>query len=53
VAAKLVDSGSGRVANARLFGAAAAAGAIDGGGGTRALDQALASVLRQIVAWAG
>jgi cholesterol transport system auxiliary component len=53
VAAKLVGSASGRVANARLFGASAPVGAIDGQGATRALDQALAGVIRQIVGWAG
>jgi cholesterol transport system auxiliary component len=53
VAAKLVGSATGRVANARLFGASAPVGAIDGQGAAQALDQALASVIRQIVGWAG
>jgi cholesterol transport system auxiliary component len=53
VAAKLVASGSGRIANARLFGASAPVGAIDGAGATQALDQALASVITQIVGWTG
>jgi cholesterol transport system auxiliary component len=53
VAAKLVANPSGRVANARLFGATAAVGAIDGQGATQALDRALASVIAQIVGWAG
>jgi cholesterol transport system auxiliary component len=53
VAAKLVGSGSGRVSNARLFGASSAVGAIDGQGASQALDRALASVIVQIVAWAG
>jgi cholesterol transport system auxiliary component len=53
VAAKLVASGSGTVLNARLFGASAPVGAIDGQGASKALDQALASVIGQIVAWAG
>jgi cholesterol transport system auxiliary component len=53
VAAKLVASGSGRVANARLFGATAPVGAIDGPGASLALDRALAAVIAQIVAWAG
>ncbi len=52
VAAKLVASGSGRIANARLFGASAPVGAIDGAGATQALDQALGSVITQIVGWA-
>ncbi|MGL4241177.1 MAG: ABC-type transport auxiliary lipoprotein family protein [Beijerinckiaceae bacterium] len=53
VAAKLVTSASGRLSNARIFGATAAVGAIDGQGASDALDQALGSVIRQIVAWAG
>jgi cholesterol transport system auxiliary component len=53
VAAKLVSNGSGRIANARLFGANAPVAAIDGAGATQALDQALASVITQIVGWTG
>jgi cholesterol transport system auxiliary component len=53
LAVKRVDSGSGRLVNARLFGATAAVSAIDGLGATAALDQALASVLGQIVGWTG
>jgi cholesterol transport system auxiliary component len=53
VAAKIVGSGSGRITNARLFGANTAVGAIDGQGASAALDQALASVITQIVGWAG
>jgi cholesterol transport system auxiliary component len=53
VAAKLVASGSGRIANARLFGSSAPVGSIDGQGAAQALDQALASVITQIVGWAG
>jgi cholesterol transport system auxiliary component len=53
LAAKLVGSASGRLANARLFGATAAVGAIDGQGASAALDQALGSVITQIVGWAG
>lgn len=53
VAAKLVTSGSGQIANARLFGASSPVGAIDGLGATQALDKALGSVIAQIVGWAG
>jgi cholesterol transport system auxiliary component len=53
VAAKLVSSGSGRVSSARLFSASSAVGGIDGPGASQALDRALASVIGQIVAWAG
>lgn len=52
VAAKLVTSGSGRVSNARVFAASAPVSAIDGQGATQALDQAMASVITQIVGWA-
>lgn len=53
VAAKLVASASGQVLNARLFGATSVVGAIDGQGAANALDQALGSVITQIVGWAG
>jgi cholesterol transport system auxiliary component len=53
VAAKIVNAGSGRISNARLFGSSAPVGAIDGAGATQALDQALASVITQSVGWAG
>jgi cholesterol transport system auxiliary component len=53
VAAKLVTSGSGRISNARLFGATAPVGAIDGQGATQALDQALAAIITQVVGWVG
>jgi cholesterol transport system auxiliary component len=52
VAAKLVTASSGAIANARLFGASAAVGAIDGAGVSQALDQAMARVLSDITAWA-
>lgn len=53
VAAKLVGASSGAVSTARLFSDSAPVGAIDGGGASRALDQALARVLLDITAWAG
>jgi cholesterol transport system auxiliary component len=53
VAAKLVSSGSGAVASARLFSASTPVGAIDGAGVSQALDQSLARVMADIAAWAG
>jgi cholesterol transport system auxiliary component len=53
VAAKLVSSGSGAVAKARLFSAATPVGAIDGAGVSQALDQSLTRVMADIAAWAG
>jgi cholesterol transport system auxiliary component len=52
VAAKLVGAGSGSVRAARLFGASAPVGAIDGPGVTAAMDQALARVLTDLTGWA-
>lgn len=53
LAAKIVGSSSGQISNARLFAATTPAGAIDGQGATQALDQAMATVITQIVGWAG
>jgi cholesterol transport system auxiliary component len=50
-AAKLVDSGSGRIRAARLFAARGAVGSIDGNGVAVALDQALAGAMAETIAW--
>ncbi len=52
IAAKLVNAGSGSVRSARVFGANAPVGAIDGPGVTAAMDQALARVLTDLTGWA-
>jgi len=53
IAAKLVGDRSGKIQRARMFTARIPAGAADGAGAARALDQALSQVLIEIVRWAG
>ncbi len=48
---KLVADGTGRVAAARIFTARVPVAAVDAGSGARALDQALVTVLGDIVRW--
>lgn len=48
---KLVADGTGRVAAARIFTARVPVAAVDAGSGARALDQALVTVLGEIVRW--
>jgi cholesterol transport system auxiliary component len=52
ITARMVGDRTGRIQRARLFSARVPAGAIDGPGATRALDQALSQVLVEIVRWA-
>ncbi len=52
ISAKLVGESSGRVIAAKIFTAQTAGSASNGGAAAAALDEALGSVLRQIVAWA-
>ncbi|MCO5092498.1 ABC-type transport auxiliary lipoprotein family protein [Bosea sp. (in: a-proteobacteria)] len=52
ITARMVGDRSGRIERARLFSARVPAGAVDGPGATRALDQALSQVLVEIVRWA-
>lgn len=53
ITAKLVGDRTGKVLRAKLFAARVPAGAVDGAGAARALDQALSQVLIEIVRWAG
>ncbi len=53
ITAKLVGDRSGKILRAKLFAARVPAGAVDGAGAARALDQALSQVLIEIVRWAG
>jgi cholesterol transport system auxiliary component len=48
---KLVADGTGRVAAARIFTARVPVAAVDAASGARALDQALVTVLGEIVRW--
>jgi cholesterol transport system auxiliary component len=48
---KLVADGAGRVAAARIFTARVPVAAVDAASGARALDQALVTVLGEIVRW--
>ncbi len=48
---KLVADGTGRVAAARIFTARVPVAAVDAGSGARALDQALVTVLGEVVRW--
>ncbi len=48
---KLVADGTGRVAAARIFTARVPVAAVDAASGARALDQALVTVLGDIVRW--
>lgn len=48
---KLVADGTGRVAAARIFTARVPVASVDAGNGARALDQALVTVLGDIVRW--
>ncbi len=48
---KLVADGTGRVAAARIFTARVPVASVDAGSGARALDQALVTVLADIVRW--
>jgi cholesterol transport system auxiliary component len=48
---KLVADGTGRVAAARIFTARVPVTAVDAGSGARALDQALVTVLGEVVRW--
>lgn len=48
---KLVADGTGRVAAARIFTARVPVASVDAGNGARALDQALVTVLADIVRW--
>jgi cholesterol transport system auxiliary component len=53
ISAKAVSEATGRVAHARIFTARVPVSAIDPAGASRALDQALGTVLVEIVRWAG
>lgn len=51
ISAKIADDQTGRVLAGRIFTGQASGSAAQGASATHALDEALASVMRQIVAW--
>ncbi len=51
ISAKLVADGTGKVVAARIFTARVPVTAVDAGNGARALDQALGTVLADLVRW--
>jgi cholesterol transport system auxiliary component len=51
ISAKIVSDQSGRILNGRIFGARVPVAAVDGPNAARALDEALSSVMLDIVRW--
>jgi cholesterol transport system auxiliary component len=51
ISAKIVDGTTGRISAAHIFSSRVATGAVTGVAASSALDEALQSVLREIVAW--
>ncbi|WP_246504757.1 ABC-type transport auxiliary lipoprotein family protein [Microvirga antarctica] len=51
IAVKIINDSSGRIVNARIFRARVPAGSVDAPNAARALDQALSTVMLDIVRW--